>query len=239
MSGGTTSADHTPDPLLSDLIYEDLLGRLVSGQLRPGSHLAEPQIAAELGCSRTPLRSALTRLVGEGLLQQRRHRGCFVTQPTADEVDEVYEVRKATESLAAGLLAGRATLEQLQTLAGLCEALEDARNRLDMLDYNRLDFRFHRFVVQACGNRCLTHVSHAGALVLLSFLIPAYFEPLSAETPWPAPEPRDGHRAIYEAIASRNVTAAEQAMRHHIEAAAEAIRPPLAAERGRAVSSLP
>lgn len=225
MSTAAARSGDKAQPLLSEAIYEDILGRLVSGQLRPGSHLVEPQVAAELGCSRTPLRSALTRLVSEGLLEQRSHRGCFVAQPDAAQLREVYQVRAATEGLAAGLLAGRATLEELQALERLCQALEDARARLDMPAYNRQDFRFHRFVVRACGNRCLTHVSHAGALVLLSFLIPAYYEPLSATTPWPAPEPRDGHWAIYEAIAGRDVTGAESAMRDHIQAAAAAVAP--------------
>lgn len=236
MSGAAARSGEKVHLLLSDTIYEALLGRLVSGQLRPGSHLAEPQVAAELGCSRTPLRSALTRLVSEGLLSQRSHRGCFVAQPTAAELREVYEVRASTEGLAAGLLAGRATLEELQTLEKHCQALEDARARLDMPAYNRQDFNFHRFVVRACGNRCLTHVSHAGALVLLSFLIPAYYEPLSATTPWPTPEPRDGHWTIYEAIAGRDVTAAETAMRDHIQTAAAAVAPLLAGGSREGVS---
>lgn len=239
MSGPAARSGDKVHRLLPDAIYEALLGRLVSGQLSPGSHLAEPQIATELGCSRTPLRSALTRLVSEGLLEQRHHRGCFVARPTAAELRDVYEVRAATEGLAAGLLASHATLEELQALEELCQALEDARARLDMPAYNHQDFRFHRFVVRACGNRCLTHVSHAGALVLLSFLIPAYYEPLSATTPWPAPEPRDGHWAIYEAIAGRDVTGAESAMRAHIQAAAAAVGPLLASGPGEAVSPPP
>lgn len=200
------------------------MDRLVSGHLRPGDHLVEPQLAEELGFSRTPLRSALTRLVGDGLLERRSHCGCFVARPTPEEFRQVFEVRAVLEPLAARLMAVSATGDDLRALGQLCEGLTAARDALDMAAYNLHDFRFHRHIVRECGNRYLSGLGHAGALVLLSFMVPEYFEPLPGKLPWPAPEAEDGHLAIYRAIITGNASGAEAAMREHIETTSEVMQ---------------
>ncbi len=207
--------------VLADQVYEAILERLINGQLRPGEHLVEPQLAQELQCSRTPLRSALTRLVSQGVLVRRNHCGCFVACPTAEELQQVFEVRAQIEPLAARLMAKNASAEDLRTLALLCEGLEEARRTLNMAAYNRLDFQFHRCIIQGCGNRYVSVVGHAGALVLLSFLVPEYFQPLTNGFPWPAPEPEDSHMAVYRAILKGEAAAAEARMREHIIKSAE------------------
>lgn len=208
-------------PTRADTIYEILLDRLISGRLRPGDHLVEPRLAQELECSRTPLRSALTRLVSEGLLEQRSHCGRFVAHPTPQELRQIFEVRAAIEPFAARLMATHASADDLRALAVICQGLVEARDRLDMAAYNRLDFHFHRCIVRGCGNRYLSAVGHAGALVLLSFMIPDYFQPPSGNLPWPAPEPQDGHMGVYQAILTGNGDAAEAQMREHILSSSE------------------
>jgi DNA-binding GntR family transcriptional regulator len=215
--GERTDTLATRRSTLADRIYETLLDRLVSGRLLPGDHLVEPQLADELGFSRTPLRSALTRLVSEGLVERRNHCGCFVDHPTVEDLRRIFEVRAAIEPVAARLMATSATAGDLRALATLCEGLAAARGALDMAAYNRRDFRFHRHIIQGCGNRYLSDQGRAGALVLLSFMVPGYFEPLSGDLPWPPPEPEDGHLAVYRAILTGNTVAAETTMREHIE----------------------
>ncbi|NPV46718.1 MAG: GntR family transcriptional regulator [Armatimonadetes bacterium] len=225
MKRTTESTDGRPRKATRvDELYEAILDRLITGRLRPGDHLVEPQLAQELQCSRTPLRSALTRLVSEGLLEQRSHCGRFVAHPTPEELRQVFEVRAAIEPLAARLMATHASGADLRALAVICQGLVEARESLDMAAYNRLDFSFHRRIVQACGNRYLAAVGHAGALVLLSFMIPDYFQPLNEDLPWPAPEPEDGHVSVYQAILTGDGDAAEARMREHIQASSEVMQ---------------
>jgi len=207
--------------VLADQVYEAILERLINGQLRPGDHLVEPQLAQELKCSRTPLRSALTRLVSQGVLVRRNHCGCFVACPSPEELQQVFEVRAQIEPLAARLMAKNASAEDLRTLAVLCEGLDEARRTLDMAAYNRLDFQFHRCVIQGCGNPYVSVVGHAGALVLLSFLVPEYFQPLTNGFPWPPPEPEDSHLRVCKAILKGDEASAEACMREHILKSAE------------------
>ncbi|MFN3487458.1 MAG: GntR family transcriptional regulator, partial [Planctomycetota bacterium] len=55
--------------------------RLQSGALPPGARATAVDLADDLGLSTTPVREALSRLAGEGLLEDRRGQGYFVRVP--------------------------------------------------------------------------------------------------------------------------------------------------------------
>ena len=64
---------------LSDTAYDELLSRIISCQYPPGSLLSEEKLVAELGISRTPIRSALIRLQQEHLVQVISKKGILVS----------------------------------------------------------------------------------------------------------------------------------------------------------------
>lgn len=82
---------------------------ILDGSLAPGDRINEVELAGELGISRGPLREAIQRLAGEGLLTVISHRGAFVRTFEPREIVELYELRAALELHAIRLLTERAS----------------------------------------------------------------------------------------------------------------------------------
>src|SRR5687768_7951206 len=102
----------------SDRAYRTLLDEIQSGSLAPGAVLGEVEQAARLGVSRTPLREALGRLAGDGLVVQQSPRVTVVSDLDAGDIRELFEVRRALEETAARLAAARGDAATFATLAG-------------------------------------------------------------------------------------------------------------------------
>lgn len=94
-----------PRPVsLSDRIYADLLGRLQQGAIPPAERLVDVDLARTYGTSRMPVRDALMRLTNEGYLVGTT-RGFAVPQLSAQDVRDIFEVRRQLEPYAAGCAA--------------------------------------------------------------------------------------------------------------------------------------
>jgi DNA-binding GntR family transcriptional regulator len=91
----------------SDRAYLTLRGEILDAELGAGAVLAEVEQSQRLGVSRTPLREALSRLAAEGLVSTHSGRGVVVTEVSAENVTELFEVREALEVQAARLAARR------------------------------------------------------------------------------------------------------------------------------------
>ena len=89
----------------SDKAYAALRGDIVDWRLPPGTVLAEVELSARLGVSRTPVREALARLTAEGLAEPQSGRGTVVSGISLDHVAELFELRSALECRAAELAA--------------------------------------------------------------------------------------------------------------------------------------
>lgn len=82
---------------LGELAYAYLLRAILSHELRPGMRLRPEGLAAQLGLSPTPVKHALARLAGEGLVEHRAGLGPFVAEPTIEETLELYDSRLMCE----------------------------------------------------------------------------------------------------------------------------------------------
>lgn len=82
---------------LTEQTYRVLRDRILSRQLKPGDKISVPDVARGLGVSRTPVTDALKRLAGEGLVRIVPRRGTFVTELTARDVVEFFEIRQLVE----------------------------------------------------------------------------------------------------------------------------------------------
>ena len=91
----------------SDVAYAVLRGRILSGQLEAGSKLMQYVLAEELSISITPLREAIRRLSGEGLIVLDAHRNARVARMDADEARELFETRRALDPEAIALACER------------------------------------------------------------------------------------------------------------------------------------
>lgn len=80
-----------------ELVTTALRQRILSGDLAPGEVLRQEALADELGVSRVPVREAITRLTGEGLLTKVPHKGAYVAELSIEEVQETFEIRLRLE----------------------------------------------------------------------------------------------------------------------------------------------
>lgn len=137
---------------LRDLVYDSLRNELLRGTFTSGQRITEQEIALSLGVSRTPVREALSLFRKQGLLEQS-HGGAYVfTTPSVQQVEDVFEIRRVLEPLAARKAVKNCTDEDIARLEKIIEqeaALVDEDDPSDTFIYN-IEFR-HTFF-HLCGN---------------------------------------------------------------------------------------
>jgi GntR family transcriptional repressor for pyruvate dehydrogenase complex len=148
---------------LADVLYGQLLMRIVNGDVAEGDRLpSEAEIGKMFGASRPVVRQALMQLQVDGLVYARKGAGTFVRmRPPARLNDFVepadvasylrsFELRTAVESEAARLAALRRTRSHLKTIKDAARALEDAITRKET--GHEQDFAFHMAIAEATDN---------------------------------------------------------------------------------------
>jgi len=141
-------------PSLRDQVHDELLRKLLGGELTIGGNIDEPALAAELGVSRTPVREALARLVEQGLVEHRQSRGFFVTPVTVTDAREVYPMLATLEALALRTAEPAAIAAALPRLAASAD-LSTADTR-DPRQAHAADDHFHDQLVALARNARLT-----------------------------------------------------------------------------------
>ena len=74
-------------------VYAELRGAILAGAMRPHERITENQVAERFGLSRTPVREAFRKLESEGLIVVVPQRGAFVSQPSLEDILEIYQIR--------------------------------------------------------------------------------------------------------------------------------------------------
>jgi DNA-binding GntR family transcriptional regulator len=192
---------------LYEEVAEQLRQRIFRRELEPGSWIDEVKIAQEFGISRTPLREALKVLAAEGLITMKVRRGAYVTEVSENDLADVYHLLSLLESDAAGVVAQKATDEQLKELQQLHKELEAAQNHRDK--FFAINERFHMRLLEIAGNRWRDQlVADLRKVMKLnrhnSLLKTGRIKESMLE-----------HRAIMEAIVHRDSRAATKRMQEH------------------------
>lgn len=143
-----------------DEAYEEIRRRIVNNEYPPSHQVLEHELAAELGMSRTPVREALIRLANEKFVQIIPRHGMRVVPLSLNDLRDVYEALTALELTAIERLARSAP--DAQSIAALDEALDAMDTALTKRDIDRwvkADERFHRLVIDLCGNARLASLA--------------------------------------------------------------------------------
>jgi DNA-binding GntR family transcriptional regulator len=153
---------------------------------------------------------AIHHLVMDGLISIMPRKGVMVRPVSIDEAMEIISVRLVTECYCARLAADRADDTELQKLQEIVESSEKSMENRNVEQMMLLDREFHDTLARAAKNSVLADVLRNLHERSLRF----WFISLRA-----ADHHRDvlaQHRAIVEALQSRQPDAAEAAMRDHI-----------------------
>ncbi|PKO83422.1 MAG: GntR family transcriptional regulator [Betaproteobacteria bacterium HGW-Betaproteobacteria-11] len=145
-------------PALYEQVAERLRTRIFAHDLAPGSWIDEQVLAQEYGISRTPLREALKVLAAEGLVVLKPRRGCYVTEVSERDLDEVFPVMALLEGQVAFEAARRATSADFARLEALHAELERHAAAGDADRFFEVNGRFHSALQEIAGNRYLAQL---------------------------------------------------------------------------------
>ncbi len=131
---------------------ESLRAMIVSGQLVPGERVNQDQVAASVGTSVAPLREALRVLEQEGQVTYRPRRGYFVTELRAEDLREIYELRRVLEERAARHVLPTLDEDAFERIALAARDCYDAAAADDVIAELEANRRFH-FAILAAPDR--------------------------------------------------------------------------------------
>ena len=219
------------DPIARRKTYELVADRLVQlmrdRAFLPGDQLpTERELTASFAVGRSSVREALRMLESQGVITSAAG-GAFVVARasnslnssvrlllTLDEgtsVHDVLELRSILECEAAALAAGRHSPTHLELMDDAIEAMQEGLDEPEGDAFIDADLRFHLAIAEATGNRLVLHSMQAVRDVIRRMLFTVFRIPQSAG------HAVEEHRAIREAIALGDTTAARDRMRAHLE----------------------
>ncbi|CAN7545457.1 GntR family transcriptional regulator [Rhizobium sp. LjRoot254] len=194
----------------SDAVYRTLKRAILDQALAAGTKLPEDSIGERLGVSRTIVRQALARLNGEGLIEQRPHKGACVAQPSLQDGRDIFAVRQSLEALVVDTLAGKLTPQQIKQLETHVDA-EDTARANNSANSIQLAGEFHVLLAQLTDNDVLAR--YVTELVSRSSLILSlYGRPHSSDCAV------SEHREIIQALVNSDRKKACSLMEEHIDA---------------------
>lgn len=194
----------------TDIVYNTIFDRIVTSQYPRDMRLQEEKLAEEFGISRTPVRDILRLLEQDGLVHRERNCGVQVVPFTADDVEEVYDIRKALELLAIDCAVAKVNLQQLRDLRVRVAALA---NNSDVTKHVELDQAIHGYIVEACRRPRLSSALNQQLRLMRNFRYMGFKDAGVIE------RTTLEHGVLLDALLARNTDLAKAAMAKHLEAA--------------------
>ncbi len=190
-------------------LYRSLKRAILEQRLPPGTRLRELELAGLFGVKRGVVRTVLTRLAQDRLVQQRPNAGARVACPDADEARDLFATRRILEGAVAERLAGRLSADAIRKLRRLLDEEQQAYREQRSADGLRLSVGFHAELARLAGNRVLQD----------------FIEEILARTPLvllaSGPAPRScvnhDHTVIVDALERGDASRARQLMNEHLD----------------------
>lgn len=189
-------------------VYSILREQIIHADILPGTRLSEAEISKNFSVSRQPVREAFIKLRDEGLVAIRPQRGTFVTKISIDAVSEARFIREAIEADIVKVLVEEISVDNLIRLRTMIDE-QQALDECDADKFMDLDEKFHRNLAEFAGK------SSAWKVIAN---MKSHFDRVRHLSSSQKPMQRlvDQHAAIVEAIAEKDSTKAEEAIRYHL-----------------------
>jgi len=200
----------------ADRVYQNLARDIRSGALRAGDRLGEEAVAQRLGCSRTPVREALSRLLSRGLAELGPGRVLTIRTLSRAQIVQLYEMRQILEGAAARLAAKHASKAEVDSLREMLSIEAKLSKRSGPKAIEALGIQnseFHRALVEAAHNPYLQEMTQRMEESLWLLGSTTYAAKGRAQ------EALKEHERLVQAIGAGDEAKAEQLARNHIERA--------------------
>jgi GntR family transcriptional regulator of gluconate operon len=196
---------------LWESVLESMREAIVRGELAPGTHLLETELAEEFGVSRWPIRQAIARLEQEYLVITYPHRGAYVVGLSREDVEEIYSIRDLLEGYAVEQAAKRLQPEHLAQLEQLVEQMVESARMGNMQVFSDADMRFHQLIFEIAGFKRLLGMWQllADPVRVLLFIGARREQDLVRAV-------AKRHRAVVAALKTRDPHAAKAAIQEHL-----------------------
>lgn len=223
----------------TDDCYDLLKAGILRLDLAPGSTVDELDLAAQLGVSKTPIREAVARLSGEGLIVAMPGRKSHVAGLAVETISEVYRVRMLLESSSLRDLTPFLTSSDLRELQELIHRSTEALERDDLPGFVAANEGFHELLIQRTGNHCLMAIAKR-LFEQADRVRAAIFRTEQQEAQHDlSRRGLQSHQAIHDALSQRNADRAADLMRADIQMFLDAVTTPEMQEAFRRLGSRP
>ena len=210
-----TKTDQAAEPIsrttLSEQVTERLRDGILAGVYSQGEQLNEAELARRFGVSRGPLREAMQRLIQDGLLENRPHRGVFVPELTDEDLADIYFAREAIETAALRrIMAAGEAASVSRRLTTEVDRMVDALRRDDWDTVVEHDLRFHTQLVDSANSHRLSRmysVLIAETRLCLHMLVSGFAG---------RKDFIEEHVALVERLAAEDAAGAQRAIRKHL-----------------------
>lgn len=210
------SARIAPTALYQE-VAERLRQRIFAHELLPGTWVDEQKLAEQYGISRTPLREALKVLASEGLVILKPRRGCYVTEISPQDLDDIFPLIALLEGRCAAEAVAKMTPADLEQLTAIHERLELSAREERIADFFEANQEFHKTIQELANNRWLLQVIQDLRKVLkLSRLHSLSLEGRLQQS-------LEEHRTILAALKAGDAPLVEKAMHDHLLSGREAL----------------
>ena len=185
--------------------------------LTKGEKVKERELCEQLGVSRTPVREALRTLKSEGLIDIIPNKGAFVSEPSIENIREIFEVMTLLEGEASRLAAERVTDDELKKLESIHKELKLHHAEKNSERYLEANTQCHKFIRSLAKNQLLYELIRS----LQDKILLYRSQQLNKEGRFD--QSIKEHEELLLAFRNRDAKAAELAMKKHLKNQEEAL----------------
>ena len=196
-----------------ELVTTAIRQRILSGNLAPGEVLRQEALADELGVSRVPIREAITRLTGAGLLTTVPHKGAYVAELSIEEVQETFEIRLRLEPWLFSQAIPHITDAEIAKAEKLVVEMDQAESGM----WGQLNWRLHE-TLYLPARRDIT----LQMLRVLHDRSDRYFRFQVVQVPI-REQSHDEHMSLIDACKKRDAKLGAKLLEQHVKTAAQQI----------------
>lgn len=194
-------------------IYEGIKEMILTNMFEPGEIVPIEKMAEEFGVSPTPIREALIRLEGFGLVTLVPNKGARVSEITAQDVRDIWQMRALLEPYAARMSAVLQLDEELDRVETKIEGV--LRGAYDFETYIQTDVELHQTLCEHVPNQLLKEtVQRIHQLSMRMRYFPEHMAQIHAAV---VEEVSREHLDIIAALRSRDPETAASKVQRHIE----------------------